>query len=381
MVDYAQTDACRRRTMLDHFGDSGPAEAPICCDNCLARAEPAEAAGRPAETQAERAALIVLDTLAHLKWGVGRSKLAQLLKGSSAQEMATYTTARNFGKFGSLRLTEIESLIGQLIDAGYLKHLGSDRPTLKLTPRGEMALQARSAIQVTMRSVRPAAARRDQAQKAAGGTVLLSGQMLKSGQSPEQIAAERGLTVGTIYSHLAQLIAEGQVEVGAVVPAALQVQIRTAIEQAGSAEFLAPIKARLPLEVEYDVIRCVANACKRENGAAAVGKDRASQVHAWGESGSDEHVPELVAALTDPDGNVRRLAASALGKLRAVASVEPLCALLEHETGPQVRQYAIKALKSIGDQRAWATLQRIASDQNEVDYNRDAAKAALGALR
>jgi hypothetical protein len=382
MVDYAETSACRRRTLLDHFGDSGPAEAPICCDNCLSRAEtPEEVEARPAETQSERGALIVLDTLAHLRWGVGGGKLAQLLKGSNSKDLALYKDARNFGKFAALRMSEIESVIGQLLDGGYLKQVGGGRPTLSLTTKGQNALQARAAIPVNLRPVRPAAAQRAQAKAAASGTVLLSGQMLARGLTPEQMAAERGLTIGTIHSHLAQLISEGKVDVNAVVPTGLQVQIRAAIDAVGSAEFLAPIKARLPAEIEYDVIRCVANAWKLETGAVSVGNDRASQVHAWGESGSLEHVPELVAALTDSDGNVRRLAASALGKLRTSDAVEPLCVLLDHEPGPQVRQYAIKALRAIGDQRARATLERIAASADEIEYNRGAAQAGLAALR
>jgi len=67
--------------------------------------------------------------------------------------------------------------------------------------------------------------------------------------------------------------------------------------------------------------------------------------------------------------------------LRATAGVEPLCALLAHEPGPQVRQYAVKALRSIGDQRARATLERIAANPDEIEYNREAAKGALAALR
>ncbi|MER3448138.1 MAG: hypothetical protein C4291_15535, partial [Candidatus Dadabacteria bacterium] len=79
---------------------------------------------------------------------VGKTKLAQILKGSSAQDMAYYTRARNYGKFASLRLAEIEQLIEQLSSAGYLKQVGSKRPTLRLTPRGESALKARTAIKV-----------------------------------------------------------------------------------------------------------------------------------------------------------------------------------------------------------------------------------------
>ena len=268
IVDYAETNACRRRTILDHFGDSGSAEAPLCCDNCLARAESVEAELRTAQTQSERAALIVLDTIGHLKWEIGKGKLAQILKGSSAQDMARYARARNFGKFAALRLAEIESLIDQLIDAAYLKQVGSERPTLKLTPRGEAALKARSAIRVDLRTVQPGTARRLRAEREAGGTVALTGQMLGQGRSPEQIAAERGLTVGTIYSHLAQLIANGQVSVDAVVPADVQRQVRVAINKVGSAGYLAPIKAILPEDIEYSVIRCVVEAWKREQSVS-----------------------------------------------------------------------------------------------------------------
>lgn len=271
MVAYAETDDCRRRLLLDHFGDSSPADAPLCCDNCLARADSESTPGetRPAESQAERAALIVLDTVARLGRGIGRGKLAQVLKGSAGADIAPHAQNRNFGKFAVLRLSEIESLIDQLIGSGHLKPAGGDRPTLRLTPRGETALRARAAIRVDLRRVQPAAAQRLRAEREAGGTVALTGQMLARGLSPEGIAAERGLTVDTVYSHLARLIADGRVSANAVVPAALQASIRAAIEKAGSAGYLAPIKALLPEEIDYGVIRCVVEAWKLEQAPGA----------------------------------------------------------------------------------------------------------------
>jgi ATP-dependent DNA helicase RecQ len=267
MVDYAETNTCRRRSILDHFGDSGPSDAPVCCDNCLSKdAAPEET--RPAQSQAERAALIVLDAIARLKWEVGKSKLAQMLKGSAAAEMEMYRDNRNFGKFAALRVKEIEALITQLLDSGHLKQVGGERPTLRLTPRGEGALKARAAIRVDLRPVHTREREREKAQREAGGTVALSGQLLARGLSPEQIAAERGLTVSTIYSHLAQLIAVGRVEVNRVVPAAVQKQILAVIERVGAVGQLAPIKAQLPEAIDYNQIRCVAEAWKLKRGAA-----------------------------------------------------------------------------------------------------------------
>jgi ATP-dependent DNA helicase RecQ len=272
MVSYAETDACRRRTMLDYFGDHGDADAAICCDNCLARVEREIAASQPvqlAQTQAQRGALIVLDTIAHLKWGVGQSTLAQVLKGSGAQKMKGYIDARNYAKFAALRLKEIETLIGQLTTAGYIKQVGSTRPTLRLTPRGEDALKTHSAIEVELRPVRGGEQRRRLAERDAGSTVALSRQMLAQGLTPDQIAGERGLTARTIYSHLAASIAEGSLDVNAVVPATVQQQVRAAIAQAGSATYLSPIKALLPEEIDYGPIRCVVEAWKREQPAGA----------------------------------------------------------------------------------------------------------------
>jgi superfamily II DNA helicase RecQ len=203
-----------------------------------------------------------------LKWEIGKGKLAGILKGSQSAEMARYTRARNYGKFAPLRVAEIEALIDQLVGAGYLKQVGSRLPTLKLAPKGENALQTRAAIRVDLRPMGADAARKLQAQKEAGGTVALSGQMLARGLTPEQIAAERGLTVYTIYSHLARLITDGQVSIDAVVPADLQKQIHAEIEAVGSVEHLSAIKARLPEEIDYGVIRCVANAWTREHNAA-----------------------------------------------------------------------------------------------------------------
>jgi ATP-dependent DNA helicase RecQ len=271
MVDYAETNACRRRAILHHFGDAGSAEAPVCCDNCLGRGESGASApdsSRPAQTQAERGALIVLDTIARLKWEVGKSKLAQVLKGSAAPEMANYRDNRNFGKFAALRLAEIEGLIVQLLNSAHVKQVGSDRPTLRLTPRGESALKARAAIQVTLRPVHSGATERERAKREAGGTVALTGQLLARGLTPEQIAAERALTLSTIFSHLAQLIAAGQADVNRVVPAPIQKQIRAVIERVGAVAYLAPIKAELPESIDYDQIRCVVEAWKLEQRRA-----------------------------------------------------------------------------------------------------------------
>jgi HEAT repeat protein len=99
-----------------------------------------------------------------------------------------------------------------------------------------------------------------------------------------------------------------------------------------------------------------------------------------GASGDSSHVPTLVQGLGNDDGNVRRMAASALGKLRAAEAVQTLMHVAVHDDLPQVRQYAIKALGIIGDPSALATLQRIAQTDTEPSYNITAAQSAVARL-
>ena len=109
--------------------------------------------------------------------------------------------------------------------------------------------------------------------------------------------------------------------------------------------------------------------------------DRAVAIGREGEASAFE---ELLEMLNCPDPNVRRLSASALGKLawlgvdqeRAVAALAPLVRKDPHD---QTRQYAIKALKAYGAVSAeWIhDLRDIARNPGLKDYiRRDATAAA-----
>ncbi len=100
-----------------------------------------------------------------------------------------------------------------------------------------------------------------------------------------------------------------------------------------------------------------------------------------GNSGDSAALPELIQLCNSPVPNVRRLAASAMGKLAGLADADEAVAALHpllRDMNPQVRQYAIRALKSYGiaAQCALADLRDMAASSVEKDYNqRDAAIA------
>ncbi len=102
-----------------------------------------------------------------------------------------------------------------------------------------------------------------------------------------------------------------------------------------------------------------------------------------GREGETAAVGELIAGLRSSSANVRRLSASALGKLAwmgvdqatAVAALAPVA---RHDPHAQTRQYAIKALKAYGAaaQACVHDLRDLAQNPSEPDYIRRDAEAA-----
>ena len=235
VIAYAESHTCRRRILLDHFGDKGQTEAMGCCDNCLV--------GEKNEVHQ-----IILACVRSLPCHLPRSGVAKLLVGSSSARVAAYRVHPHYGRLAPHTRRAITLEVDALIQ------------------QGDLALDEHGRVTV--------------------------------GQGRDCIAQESA-------------------------------------------------------------------------------SDRSRRVYRLGEVGSPSGVPELIAALEDLNGNVRRLAGSALGKIGDARAVLPLLALLAKEQKPQVRQYAVKALGKIGDCRARPVLQRIAADETERAYTRRAAQNAL----
>jgi ATP-dependent DNA helicase RecQ len=276
MIDYAESNACRRQILLKYFGDPGLAEAEDCCDNC--RVHPAAPVSKNSDvstlSQSERAALIVLDTVRRLKHNVGREKIAQILNGSKAKDILQFGYDKNtyYSRLAVFRQTEIEEMIDQLLELEYLKVIGGKYPVLRLTPKGETAVQSKAAIPLKMRrEFTGQTIQRKKAERQAGGTLEYTAQLLAQGLSVEQIANQRSLTPNTIYSHCAKLIEAGRLSAVDIIPEDMIQIIEAAIRQVGSVQYLYPIKILLPDEIDYNVIRCVVESWKRKQAASSGG--------------------------------------------------------------------------------------------------------------
>lgn len=261
IVHYAEANSCRRRIILSHFGDAGAAEAADCCDNCRSAGAGAGSGKEAGElSHGERAALIVLDCIRRLRIKVGREKLAQILHGSKAKDIQHFHHDKNvyYGRLAAMQQRDIEDVIEQLIESGHIKVVGGAYPILALTPRGESAIQKKEAIALRLpKSLEPLEVLRAKGKLEAGGTVEYTAKLLAEGLRPEQVAHKRGLTVGTIYGHCAQLVERGMLELSQVIPPNIQAQIEAAIQKAGAVNSLSSIKMLLPEAIDYGMIRCV----------------------------------------------------------------------------------------------------------------------------
>jgi len=112
------------------------------------------------------------------------------------------------------------------------------------------------------------------------------------------------------------------------------------------------------------------------------GRKKKSKSSGMKDFDNPESIPKLIELTYSKNGNDRRLAASALGKLSKFTpdifqAVPPLVRLLDDEK-PQVRQYATKALGEIGDTRVIPDLEKLLGDKKS--YVVIAAKSALSKL-
>lgn len=146
MVKYASESICRRRQILDYFGDASQV-ANCKCDVC---ARPARVPGEPAlkpRKLAESPALVQLHILhavkeTEKKSPLGARAIANILcgreaSGSSARMLSSHPS---FGALAGHSRDTIETAIKDLVEAGLVRQddvgNGYPRPVLRLTDHG-----------------------------------------------------------------------------------------------------------------------------------------------------------------------------------------------------------------------------------------------------
>lgn len=154
MVDYGHA-ACRRRYLLDYFGDQAPWER---CGDCDACREGRRGGSAPRALQPDEDLVVrkVLSCVARLKKPHSAAMIARVLTGSREESVLKfgYDRLSTFGILSAFTQAEVERVVAELERAGCLQrefatHVirGAERTyaTFALTPLGrEVMLQKRA---------------------------------------------------------------------------------------------------------------------------------------------------------------------------------------------------------------------------------------------
>lgn len=394
MIHYAESDQCRRNIILRYFGDKSYVAVDVCCDNCIGRKaleKSTPVIGSNPELMDP--ALLILETIQQVKHGIGIVKIAQILKGSKNKDLlaARMDKFPQYGKLSGITIGSIRAMAEQLIKEQFINVIGGEYPVLRLSHTGVKALQEKTPIKINITRApiekKPTGKETNQT---ITDTIEQSYQLFRLGLSIEKVAEKRRLSTDTIYSHLVILIKNKKINIEKILPKKIIDAIEAVIIDLDQVNRLTPIKEKLPEEISYDMIRCVVENWKvkilytsnhpidRIN-QQSTNKKQGNEIDSIVQAGNERNekaVFELIEYLISKDGNQRRLAASALGKIGNSNAAQPLMDLIRNEDKPQVKQYAIKALGAIGESIALPLLEKIQSDQKEKDYVRQAAKNA-----
>ena len=158
MTDYCKTPACRRRTILDYFGDREEfAETSFCCDNCeRPAASVRDRAIQPAAGPVPMPAQIpagdihaLLQGLDALRPSLGRARLGKLLRGSASQDTERFKSQGHplYGVLRGASRDAVYAFFDRLIEDGLLRQGDEDDYfTCAITQAGRAAWQEQAPL-------------------------------------------------------------------------------------------------------------------------------------------------------------------------------------------------------------------------------------------
>ncbi|HEX2102127.1 MAG TPA: RecQ family ATP-dependent DNA helicase [Solirubrobacteraceae bacterium] len=134
---FVERDACRRETILRHFGDRAPHEPAVpCCDVCAPDLVPAVpgavAFGAAAGGDLDAA---IAEVVATANPSVGRTRAVEILRGGRSQALRrnAYDGLPLYGAFAHLSGAEVLERVDAMLADGRLRSTGGAYPKLRVT--------------------------------------------------------------------------------------------------------------------------------------------------------------------------------------------------------------------------------------------------------
>ncbi|HEY5339657.1 MAG TPA: DNA helicase RecQ [Candidatus Aquilonibacter sp.] len=142
MLDFAATTGCRRRYLLEYFGEDASMVPCGTCDNCIAPPQSVDAT-----TAAQKVLSCVYRIRAHSGFSTGMHHLADVLVGKRTEKVLDWGHERisTFGVGTEYDRGDWLTIGSELVRLGWLE-IDAERKTLLLTEEGVAALREKRAF-------------------------------------------------------------------------------------------------------------------------------------------------------------------------------------------------------------------------------------------
>ena len=140
MADFTDAHTCRRKMLLQYFGETGVPDTCGNCDNCV----------NPSERwDATEAAQKFLSTVARLKDRFGLVYIVAILRGSRSQKIAeSHRSLSTFGVRREFNRSTWREIGKQLVQLGYVDQTIGAYPVLELNERSWKVLRGEETVEL-----------------------------------------------------------------------------------------------------------------------------------------------------------------------------------------------------------------------------------------
>ena len=149
IVTYCELQTCRRRYLLEYFGEERT--EPNCggCDTCVT---PREEYEEHEEYDATDIAQRILSAVIRTGEKFGAAHIVRVLRGSSAKQVLNYGHDKLsvFGIASNMTAEDLKKLITALVGTGHLARAESEYPTFHVTPKGMHFLNNRENLTLNL---------------------------------------------------------------------------------------------------------------------------------------------------------------------------------------------------------------------------------------
>jgi len=201
---YYSTGACRRKYLLNYFGETLESENCKGCDICLnwGPKEHAPVQLKPLPVDNEDLVLDILKIVREMKQSFGRDAIAKTLAGSKSKNLPIQLKNHvMYGKYENFTRKFTSSVIDELLGLQYIFRSFGMYPAVYISPQGEDVLKGLAEVP-TLNVVPQAGKRGIQSKLKLTESLQMTYELYLENISLEEIAKKRGFVESTIVNHL-----------------------------------------------------------------------------------------------------------------------------------------------------------------------------------